>query len=114
MTIDPKKPPSFESVLIDKDEEGRFVLNIASDECGDVKIALSPVVSHALYEVLVNTLSLQIEIDKLAPEEQASFPPEVASNVVRGIGWFKAMAPEALVAQQLNGIFGAGPAQKGN
>jgi hypothetical protein len=114
MTIDPKKPPPFESVLIDKDESGRFVLNLASDECGDVKIALSPAVSHALFEVLVNTMSLQVEIDKIPPDEQASFPLEVASNVVRGIGWFKAMAPEALVAQQLNGIFGASPAQKGN
>lgn len=111
---DSKKLPPFDSVLIDKNEEGRYVLRIASDECGDVDSTLSPAVTLALFDAIVKALILQHEIDKLKPEEREKFPLEIAEDVVRGIGWFKAMGPEALVAQQLNGMFGAAPAQKGN
>ena len=114
MTSDLKKLPPFDSVLIDKNENGQFVLNMASDECGDVKIVLVSAVAIALFETLVNAMTLQLEIDKIPVEHREKFPLEMAANVVRGSGWFKAMGPQEMVAQQFNGIFGAASAQKDN
>lgn len=109
-----EKDPPFETVLINKDEHGKFTISVASDLCGDVRATLSTAVSIALFNAVTNALALQLELDKLAPEEREKFPLEIALNVVRGIGWFKAMSPEALAAHELNGAFGAPPAQKGN
>lgn len=114
MRFDKDNPPPFESVLLEKNDKGQFVLHIASDTAGDLKLTLANSVAISLFEILTNAGALQLEIEKLLPVEQENFPLEIAFNVVRGVGWFKAMAPEALAAQKMNGIFGAGPAQKGN
>jgi VIT1/CCC1 family predicted Fe2+/Mn2+ transporter len=106
--------PPFESVLVQQNAEGVFEISIKSKLCGDVDATLAPAVAIALFEVVTNALALQLEIDKIPPEKQETFPLEVATNVVKGLGFFKAMSPEALAAHELIGAFGAPPALKGN
>jgi hypothetical protein len=109
-----KELPPFERVLIEKNEEGAFVISVESKLCGDVKMTFAEAVSIPVFEALTNALTLQLEIEKLKPAEQKTFPLQVATNVVKGLGWFKALDPKALAAHDFNGIFGAAPPQKGN
>ena len=109
-----QKESPFETVLIDKQENGVFTISVESKLCGDVKATLSTAVALALFGAVTNALALQLELDHLKPEERERFPLDIAFEVVRGLGTFKAMDPQALVAHELNGVFGAPPPRKGN
>ncbi len=96
----------FDSILIDRDENGDFTLHIESVEAGDVLIRLSPSVNLALNECILQAITLQRELDQLDPVIKNGFPLEMARGVVRGNAFFKALAPDVLLAQQLDGMFG--------
>jgi hypothetical protein len=104
----------YDRVLVQSNEEGVFTLQVDSKECGDVSLQLSPAVSLALSEIVINALSLQIELDKIPREVSETFPIEMALNVLKGMAFFQALDPSVTQAQKFNGMFGAAEPQGEN
>lgn len=107
-------PIPFEKVTLHVNDEGQFWIRVETEGEEDISLRLAPVVAINLTEILLKAVDLQLEINKLAPHEQARFPLEIASNVIRGEERFMALDPKAILAHRLNGMFGSTSETKGN
>lgn len=104
----------FEQAILKQNEDGTFTLSVTSKRHGNVTATLAPAVTVVLTELIANALVLQIEIEKISPDMQRTFPVKMAEGVIKGEGFFQALDLNALRAQALDGIFGATPAKGTN